>query len=295
MSNFTASPIVSDFLRSSTQTDTRDFILDSISGVAAQTSKIGAEFLPENIEITSIQLADTGAVALPSGSLGLNSNGNMVIHDDISNGDVLPEIVTSNTISRFGITKSAADMVNTNLLAPICKIYLNENEAQNGNSIYITSEISLLCPSISTNLKPDIYLYIYPSEATNPLSFEEPGWLFLMNTSDEDYVKKVRTFDAIFGMSNGGVNGNPWQLNFNSANSTGPNSFYRKITKTGTYVDGADMDFNDAIFQLGAIEGTDNVPRSLNVDLAILADGNTDLDTNLFCTGTFGFIVKPYP
>jgi hypothetical protein len=293
MSNFTASPIVSDFLRLSTQTDTRDFILDSISGVAAQTSKIGAEFLPENIEITSIQLSDTGEAALPSGSLGLNSNGNMIIHNDISNGDDLPEVITSNTISRFGVTKSANMMVDTNLIAPLCKIYLNENEAQSGNLIYITSEISLLCSSISVNLRPDIYLYIYPSEVTNPLSFEEPGMLFHIATANENYVKKVRTFDAILGISNIEVNGDTWQLAYSGGNNGFATSFYRKVTKTGTYVDGADM--ADAFFAQAPIIGTDNVPRSLNVDLAIIGDGNTDLDTNLFCTGTFGFIVKPYP
>jgi hypothetical protein len=270
----------------------QDNVLGSIGGEAAEPSKIGAEFLPENIEITSIQLSDTGEVALPSGSLGLNSNGNMVIHDDISNGDVLPEFVTSNTISRFGVTKGSSMMVNMNLIAPLCKIYLNENEAQNGNFLYITSEISLLCPSTTPNLKPDVYFYIYPSEVEDPLSFEEPGWMFLIATADENYTKKVRTFDATFSITNNGNTGQPWQLNLTAQTGSLPNSFYRTITRTGTYVDGCDI--NDSAYQnIGNITGIDNVPRSLNVALALLSDGNTDLDTNLFCTGTFGFIVKP--
>lgn len=82
----------------STTPETTASILQKLAGATPEAGKIGTEFIPNNLSVDEIVLADTTGVQLEAGSIGLNSNGEIVLHDNATPGGV--------PIDKFRIAKS---------------------------------------------------------------------------------------------------------------------------------------------------------------------------------------------
>jgi hypothetical protein len=70
---------------------------EALQGAAGDATRIGAEYLPEEIEVVSVQLADTSGSALAVGRLGLNANNQLIIHDNLRNGSDIAPLLDANS------------------------------------------------------------------------------------------------------------------------------------------------------------------------------------------------------
>jgi hypothetical protein len=119
----------------------RTATLKSLQGAAEDPNRIGAEYMPEIIEASLIQLTDTGSATLPAGSLGLNSNGEVVIHNNESNGDDLPNLINSKNYQEVLAIIGMSDLRNTSYIKTLASIKLPSQVAVNGKIIVISGEI----------------------------------------------------------------------------------------------------------------------------------------------------------
>ena len=123
-------------------------ITDALQGAEADPTKIGAEYLPDEILVQGIGLADTGAVALDPGDsvrmLGLNSDNQVVLHTGLDNGDDLAHLISSNQFIQLQGSFLGDDLENIeSFSAPIGKIRLAAADAVVGKRISISGTVSV--------------------------------------------------------------------------------------------------------------------------------------------------------
>jgi hypothetical protein len=135
---------------------TTETILDKLKGTVADPERIGTEYLPEALEVASVQLTDTGASSLPAGSLGLNSSGELIIHDDVRNGDDVAPFASSNLRQGFIGQKITAEL-QTSTEVLICRLRLPASESAVGKFIGFDANFFL---SATFSVAPDIGIYM---------------------------------------------------------------------------------------------------------------------------------------
>jgi hypothetical protein len=126
--------------------ETTATILEKLQGTEADAERIGAEYLPEQINASIITLADTSALMHPAGSLGLNADGNAVLHDGERNGSELPIILTDRNRKIFNaaVPAETLDDFNKVYVTDLATIDISSAESVNGNTLSFIGEIYLL-------------------------------------------------------------------------------------------------------------------------------------------------------
>lgn len=132
-----------------------------------QPERIGKERMPESLEVTSINLTDTGAVALPVGSLGLNNDGELVLHDNVRNGDDLPAFVDATAVQPILSNFLISSIRNTSLVIPLASIKFPASVAVNGKIISISGEMDL---NINISVLPTELMFFGFRNRTNVLT-----------------------------------------------------------------------------------------------------------------------------
>lgn len=130
------------------------------------------------VPVVGLQLSDTGAVTLDSGTLGLNSSGDLIVHNGLSNGDDLPAIKGGATIStQVGSFIANQSVINNNgeFVSKIAEWYIPYNWISNfGNSFNISGKIILKFGNIpnQTFVLPSDGIYFCLVIGDNDFSFD---------------------------------------------------------------------------------------------------------------------------
>jgi len=96
----------------------------------------------DTIEATVV-LADTSSSVEETGALGLNSKGQMVLHDGESNGDELPNILDSRARKSFSVTLLSSEMNGTGASKLICEIPLTSADCVAYNVFRLSGKLQL--------------------------------------------------------------------------------------------------------------------------------------------------------
>jgi hypothetical protein len=65
---------------------TASAITEALQGAAGDPERIGTEYFPDIVEVDGVTLSNSSAVELPAGTLGLNAQGALVVHDGQTTG-----------------------------------------------------------------------------------------------------------------------------------------------------------------------------------------------------------------
>lgn len=216
--------------------ETTESILIKLQGAAENPEKIGNEFLPEQLTVQGIKLADTSSVALPAWTLGRNSDGQLVLHDGSTIGGVvyypenplrinsqtqIPAVTESGTqqveLGRFPVTAAQAvalqsfcirGRVKTNVAVPIADAsFVGIMIGFEGGTVENSGYVQLIDVE-----KPTVYLW----DMENFFSVPSPGVLQIYMTSthnikmtntDSDTIATKRCFIEGTDLQNGNGGG----------------------------------------------------------------------------------------
>lgn len=122
-----------------------------------------------NIPFQSIVLANTGSVALTSGSLGLNSDGDLVKHNGVDAGDYLP---TAQFTTKFtGLTSFSGSQASSIGLYLIDQFDIPTSGTAIGATYRVTGSTMFCCTSTSGSLPQFSYGFSPTLSAQQALSF----------------------------------------------------------------------------------------------------------------------------
>ena len=140
-------------------------ITTALQGAEADPTRIGAEYLPEEIEINAVTLANTGAVTLPAGSLGLNTNGELILHNNVANGNKMESFLRSNSRQEVGEI-FIGNFFRANYVRPLATFIVPASQAVT-NKILLVSGTLWVYNGLTTGTLPTLYLGFAPTGTTN--------------------------------------------------------------------------------------------------------------------------------
>ena len=157
-------------------------ITTALQGVEADATRIGTEYMPEIVDVDGVTLADSSAVELPSGTLGLNADGRLVIHDFATTGGIDAEgMILRGLLSHTVSDSIAADQIIEIASGVIPAAMLTNNEYFSiTGSIFIRNQLSGYEPSGN----PSLVLYLCDAAgARNTLAEPEDGYRMTLATA----------------------------------------------------------------------------------------------------------------
>lgn len=136
-----------------------------ISTITDEDGHLLAEVIPDNLEVDSIQLADTTGLALPDGTLGLDASGALVIHDGETDGG--NPILGKRWLGASSIT--AAQLNTAGTLVEIARLTIPANQVVNGDRWRVIGQVSVyndLASYSSASATPKIGWYQLGASST---------------------------------------------------------------------------------------------------------------------------------
>ena len=118
------------------------------------------------VPVVGLQLSDTGTVALDDGTLGLNSSGELILHNGLANGNELPTIKAGGSLTQATSFVSGTDFYLTDLEYPfkIAEFNIPFNQVSTvGDLLNLNGKISLkfdLINPYQTFVLPDSGIYL---------------------------------------------------------------------------------------------------------------------------------------
>ena len=161
---------------------TTEEVLGLLQGTAADPTRIGAEYMPEVLEVSGVQLSDTSATELPSGTLGRSSGGRLVVHDGLTTGGVDVE----GMILRGGIVHTVDDNIAADKFIEIARCVIPENMLTNGGAIFLVGKVIVRSDLINYNpsLNPAILFKLLDAAGNpNPSNVATSGYKITIATA----------------------------------------------------------------------------------------------------------------
>ena len=131
-------------------------ILAALQGAEADPLRIGAEFMPQEFPVISLGLGDTGENALNAGRLGLNGDGQLVLHDADRNGDEIAPFATDNIGQLFAKSLNGASLSNIISFSSLARFRFPASVATSGRILTLSGSLI-----INNGFSPQPYLGIY--------------------------------------------------------------------------------------------------------------------------------------
>lgn len=174
-------------------------ILDKLKGTVADPNRIGDEYMPENMTVTSLKLSNTGSATLPVGALGLNTAGEMVMHDFVRSGDSIAPFASSNLMRGFGVevNTGTSSTLQTSLVVPLLRLRLPASESAIGKIIGFRAQFRFGA-TFSTPPDVGVFLVVRKTGETDPANWNT--WQFVDLSTNGDY-----TFTPLFIVKAGNV------------------------------------------------------------------------------------------
>jgi hypothetical protein len=225
------------------------------------------------LEVASIGLTDGTGTTLAAGRLGLNSSGDVVVHDNASNAEDLPYLVDSRESLNFSTRVLAAAMNNVTFSRKLADIYLPASALTDGKQLLIHGRTFALWTAGA--IPNDVIVLVLCKEGEPPT---EDGYFL---TFAEGVTSEDRSFSLAFSFS---VAATTWTL---SRQSTIAACIVRK-NNAGTITHAAAWDAGDSGNQ-GPITGPVGEPVKFELHLVTL-DASDTVVANLFASGQLSII-----
>ncbi len=213
--------------------------------------------------VASIELADTGASAEDEGVIGLNSSGQLVLHDDDRVGDDLPYFITSQSRINFRKAVLAATMNNALYSTKLCEIPLSAVEATTGNYFKFEGKISVEWDN--TN-HPDFAYLAFVAEGQTTLDISTDGFYFPIGLGVSSELIDI---NGLLTLADDGAN---WKV---AAGQTAPMAFIRR-NNAGTVTDTVAWKTGDDIVpSTNGAKGADAQANKLSLYLVTYDESDT--------------------
>lgn len=157
-------------------------VLSAIQGAAGDPDRIGSEYLPEIIPVDGVTLSDSSAVELPAGTLGLNGDGRLVIHD----GDTTGGVDAEGMILRGAVTHTVSDSIAAAQIIEIAQAVIPASYFSDGDAVFALGNVVIQSALSNYNpaTNPALVLYFRDSAgARNATAEPDDGYRIILATA----------------------------------------------------------------------------------------------------------------
>ena len=229
------------------------------------------------VEVASIGLTDGTGTALAAGRLSLNAASQIVIHDNESNAEDLPNLVNSRESINFSTLVQSGVMTGaTTLSRLLADIPISSAEITNGKLLHLAG---IVRSNWETGTKPDggVFLFLC-KEGTSPV---DAGFFFNLA---EGSVSESRDFKVTLGFT---VGSGVWALAFvgGGAKAICAKNNAGTVTVVPAWTFGSDMG------EAAGVGGDDDEPVKLKLYLVTINAAAT-VTTSLDVAGQLSAILQ---